>query len=343
MKVTVTGALGQLPVNLNAQWQAGSRIALLGDSGAGKTTLLRALAGFDTSFKVTGDLTQQAPWQRSVSYIHQHSVMFPHLTVEQSFKFAAKHRHGQLDNLPYDEWIEWLDLTELLNKKSIQLSGGQQQRVALVRALFSQPALLLLDESFSSLDASRVMQACRVVDDYCQRTQAGFFMTSHQDKPIRMLCCEAIQIDQLQSSVAMSIFDALNEGQPNQLKTTIIGLCHGQEHHFLQSTLADQVVFSSLPSHWRKGAARFTIDANAISISLADRAQTSLVNRLAVMIEKHEPYGAEHYRLWLTLGDVGFWAVVSHWSWQRLGLENQQKVFAEFKVGALEWAGQFSV
>lgn len=343
MKVSVTGTLGKQPVHLQAQWQAGSRIALLGSSGAGKTTLLRAIAGFDSSLNITSDFSGQPAWQRSVSYIHQQSVMFPHLTVEQSFEFAATHRLASHGNLPFDDWIQWLDLTELLKKKSAQLSGGQQQRVALLRALFSQPELLLLDESFSSLDAERVTQACRVIDDYCQKTNAGFFMISHQDKPVRMLCHEAIQVENLQSSGVLPIFDALNKGQPDQLKTTLVGLCTGQEHHFLKSTLCDQVVYSSLPNEWQPGAARFTIDAHAISISLADRAQTSLVNRLAVIVGSHELHGLEHYRLWLTLGDIGFWAIVSHWSWQRLGLADQQKVFAEFKVGALEWAGQFSV
>lgn len=343
MKVSVTGKLGSQRVNLQAQWQERSRIALLGNSGAGKTTLLRAIAGFESALSIASDFNGQSAWQRSVSYVHQQSVMFPHLTVEQSFDFAASHRRGNHEGLPFDDWIQWLDLTELLKKKSAQLSGGQQQRVALVRALFSQPTLLLLDESFSSLDADRVIQACRVVDDYCLKTNAGFFMISHQDKPVRMLCHEAIQIENLQSNGVVPIFDALNSGQPDQLKTTLVGLCTGQEHHFLTSTLSDQIVYSSLPSEWHEGAARFTIDAHAISISLAERAQTSLVNRLAVTIEKHEPHGLEHYRLWLSLGGIGFWAIVSHWSWQRLGLADQQKVFAEFKVGALEWAGQFSV
>jgi ABC-type molybdate transport system ATPase subunit len=342
MKFRLFGTLALQQVDMFIQWQASCRIAVLGDSGAGKTTLLRALAGFDSSLSIETDFETKPIWQNAICYLHQHPVMFPHMSVQQSFHFASKHRQGTGQHLPFAQWAEWLEITPLLHQKSAELSGGQQQRVALLRALHSQPSLLLLDESFSSLDANMVVQACRVVDDYCRRTQAGFLLISHQDKPVRMLCDEAILVSELQSSEKTSIFEALNQWQADQLKTTLTGHCLDQDHRFLRTQVANQIVYSALPSQWQPGLARFTLDAHAISISLAERAQTSLVNRLQVTIMSHEQHDEDHFRLWLTCDDIGFWAIVSCWSWQRLGLMDQQLVFAEFKVGALEWEGQFS-
>jgi iron(III) transport system ATP-binding protein len=145
----------------------GSFTTVLGPSGCGKTTLLRLIAGFlvpdagsiafgDTT--VAGDGVRPVPPQgRHVGYVPQEGALFPHLDVAANIAFglpgAARGSQAGRDRV-----AEMLDLVELpahfRDRRPDELSGGQQQRVALARSLAPQPAVVLLDEPFSSLDAS---------------------------------------------------------------------------------------------------------------------------------------------------------------------------------------------
>jgi molybdate transport system ATP-binding protein len=130
---------------------------LFGPSGSGKTTLLRLLAGLerpDQGAIGLGDVTWcdtvlgtcLAPQQRRAGFLFQDYALFPHLTVGENVGYAAS---------PYTarKLLEAFDLTELAGRLPRAISGGQQQRVALARALAARPALLLLDEPLSALDA----------------------------------------------------------------------------------------------------------------------------------------------------------------------------------------------
>ncbi len=137
----------------------GSFTAILGPSGSGKTTLLRILAGFDRmdagSVAIGGQVMEDGrrfvrPQRRGIGYVPQEGALFPHLTVADNVGFGVPRRERKgLDHL-----VEMVGLTGLERRYPHQLSGGQQQRVALARALAIQPQVVLLDEPFSSLDAS---------------------------------------------------------------------------------------------------------------------------------------------------------------------------------------------
>lgn len=138
---------------------AGSFTAILGPSGSGKTTLLRIVAGFDRmdagSVVVGGQVMDDArrfvrPQRRGIGYVPQEGALFPHLTVADNVGFGVPRRERKdLAHL-----VELVGLVGLERRYPHQLSGGQQQRVALARALAVKPSVVLLDEPFSSLDAS---------------------------------------------------------------------------------------------------------------------------------------------------------------------------------------------
>jgi iron(III) transport system ATP-binding protein len=141
---------------------AGSLTAVLGPSGSGKTTFLRVVAGFERADRGTitlgGSIVEDdhhalPPEQRGIGYVPQEGSLFPHLTVAANVAFgmgrAAKRKRGA----SIDELMEMVGLGGMGRRYPHQLSGGQQQRVALARALAIRPALVLLDEPFSSLDA----------------------------------------------------------------------------------------------------------------------------------------------------------------------------------------------
>jgi iron(III) transport system ATP-binding protein len=139
---------------------AGSLTALLGPSGCGKTTVLRMIAGLETpeagTIRIEGrDVTLLAPEHRSVGLVFQSYALFPHLTVEQNILFAleAASYAGTDARGRAHAALERVGLAGLGARRTPDLSGGQQQRVALARALALAPAVLLLDEPLSNVDA----------------------------------------------------------------------------------------------------------------------------------------------------------------------------------------------
>jgi molybdate transport system ATP-binding protein len=125
---------------------------LFGPSGAGKTTLLRLIAGLERpdsgSISFRGqDWTAASPQQRRAGFLFQDYALFPHLTAQANVAFGARHPADA------ERLLRAFDLQDLRARFPRELSGGQQQRVALARALAAEPALLLLDEPLSALDA----------------------------------------------------------------------------------------------------------------------------------------------------------------------------------------------
>lgn len=140
--------------------RSGSRTAIVGPSGSGKTTLLRLIAGFEVldSGQITlgnsilADERAAVPvHRRNIGLVAQDGALFPHLSVGDNIGFGLPKRRGRADRVV--ELTRMVGLSPmLLTRRPDQLSGGQQQRVALARALACRPKLMLLDESFSSLD-----------------------------------------------------------------------------------------------------------------------------------------------------------------------------------------------
>jgi putative spermidine/putrescine transport system ATP-binding protein len=138
----------------------GEMVVLLGPSGCGKATALRILAGLDVadsgSVLVNGkDITHVPANKRGMGMVFQAYSLFPHLTVAENVAFGLKLRGDDRRKRAAraGEMLELVGLSEHGNRYASQLSGGQQQRVALARALAIEPAVLLLDEPLSALDA----------------------------------------------------------------------------------------------------------------------------------------------------------------------------------------------
>jgi iron(III) transport system ATP-binding protein len=168
----------------------GSITAVLGASGSGKTTLLRLIAGFERldsgrltiGDQVVDDGSRSMPAQhRGVGYVPQDGALFPHLTVRGNIGFGlSRSQRGRIAEL-----LELIGLTGLDKRYPHQLSGGQQQRVALARALAIAPAVVLLDEPFSALDASLRGGLRRdVIRILTQTGTAAVLVTHDQDEAL---------------------------------------------------------------------------------------------------------------------------------------------------------------
>ena len=157
LSVSLGGA--EILHNVSLTLEKGKFLSLLGPSGDGKSTLLKAVAGL---VPVTGgqillggrDITALPTHRRGAVIVFQDLRLFPHMTAAENVAFPLKmrgvDRRRRLERA--EELLERVHLSGYGGRRIATLSGGQQQRVALARALAAEPALLLLDEPFSSLD-----------------------------------------------------------------------------------------------------------------------------------------------------------------------------------------------
>jgi putative spermidine/putrescine transport system ATP-binding protein len=138
----------------------GEFITLLGPSGCGKTTILRIIAGLvppSAGHVLLGgeDITRRPVHARNIGLVFQNYALFPHLSAERNIAFGLDMRgiRGRAARDRISRALELVRLGEFGRRMPRELSGGQQQRVALARALVIEPAILLLDEPLSNLDA----------------------------------------------------------------------------------------------------------------------------------------------------------------------------------------------
>jgi molybdate transport system ATP-binding protein len=146
----------------------GEVVGLIGPNGAGKTTTLQALAGLvslsEGRVSMSGQTwddgrTHLPTHRRSLGYVFQERLLFPHLSALENVAFGLRVRGGPRRdaNRAATRWLDGLGVGDLARRRPRELSGGQSQRVAIARALAGEPDLLLLDEPTASLDAGGAM------------------------------------------------------------------------------------------------------------------------------------------------------------------------------------------
>ena len=161
-------------------------IVLVGPSGCGKSTTLRMIAGLEdiTSGELwIGDkmMNDVEPKDRDIAMVFQNYALYPHMTVYENMAFSLK-----LKKVPKDEIdkkvrqaAEILDITQYLDRKPKALSGGQRQRVAIGRAIVRDPAVFLMDEPLSNLDAKLRNQMRAEIIKLRQRINTTFIYVTH--------------------------------------------------------------------------------------------------------------------------------------------------------------------
>src|SRR5438034_5298260 len=151
--------------DLNLEIRDGEFMVLVGPSGCGKTTSLRMIAGLEEISDGTlriGDrvVNDVAPKDRDIAMVFQSYALYPHMTVRDNLAFGLKLRKVPKQEIErrVQEAAGILDIGRYLDRKPKELSGGQRQRVALGRAIVREPAVFLMDEPLSNLDAKLRVQ-----------------------------------------------------------------------------------------------------------------------------------------------------------------------------------------
>jgi multiple sugar transport system ATP-binding protein len=172
--------------DMNLEIKDGEFMILVGPSGCGKSTALRMIAGLeditDGELKIGGDVVNQlSPKDRDIAMVFQNYALYPHMTVRDNMGFALRLRGLDKEeiNKKVEDAARILDLEPHLDRKPSQLSGGQRQRVAMGRAIVRDPAVFLMDEPLSNLDAKLRVQMRTEVSRIQQRLGTTTIYVTH--------------------------------------------------------------------------------------------------------------------------------------------------------------------
>jgi multiple sugar transport system ATP-binding protein len=197
--------------DLNLDIRDAEFMVLVGPSGCGKTTSLRMVAGLEEITDGTlriGDrvINDVPPKDRDIAMVFQSYALYPHMSIRDNLAFGLKLRHiprAQIE-ARVKEAAAILDLTRYLDRKPRELSGGQRQRVALGRAIVREPAVFLMDEPLSNLDAKLRVETRANILRLHQRLNTTFVYVTH---------------DQIEAMTMGTRIAVMNEGRLQQVGT----------------------------------------------------------------------------------------------------------------------------
>ena len=208
LQARVRARAGSLALDVEVRAAAGETVVLVGPNGAGKTTLLRVLAGLlpladgrvtldDEVLEDPASRRRLPPERRSVGFVFQDYVLFPHLSVLDNVAFGLRARGRSKDEARTQarEWLERMGLAGYAAERPRVLSGGQAQRVALARALATRPRMLLLDEPLAALDAGARAEVRRELKSSLGRFDGVRLVVTHDPVEAMALADRVVVIE----------------------------------------------------------------------------------------------------------------------------------------------------
>ena len=223
----ITKAYGKNPPvieNLNLSIADGSFTVLLGPSGCGKSTILRMIAGLEKETRgdtcIDGKSVKDVePGERRIAMVFQNYALYPTMSVKQNIEFGLKNigipkaeRESRVREIAH-----MVGLTEYLERKPQNLSGGQRQRVALARAIVKKPAVFLMDEPLSNLDAKLRNQIRTDLIELYRKLKTTFVYVTHDQVEAMSMGTHIVLLDQgriMQTGSPAEIY-----GQPENVFT----------------------------------------------------------------------------------------------------------------------------
>lgn len=188
--------------NLSLEIEDGSFTVLVGASGCGKSTTLRMIAGIEkeTSGEIYIDdklMNGVEPGKRNIAMVFQNYALYPTMTVRGNIEFGLKNKKVPKSeiNKIVTEIAETVGLTPYLDKKPQQLSGGQRQRVALARAMVKKPAVFLMDEPLSNLDAKLRNQMRAELIELHKKLKTTFVYVTHDQVEAMSMADNIVLLD----------------------------------------------------------------------------------------------------------------------------------------------------
>jgi molybdate transport system ATP-binding protein len=206
IRAAFRGTLGKFALDAAFVAPATGVTALFGPSGCGKTTVLRCIAGLtrlaDGVCEIDGEIWQDhdgtflPTHKRPLGYVFQEASLFLHLSVRRNLLFgAAREAATAKGGVAFEEAIDLLGVTPLLDRSPRNLSGGERQRVAIGRALLSQPKLLLMDEPLSALDRATKGEILPFLERLRDRLKLPIIYITHDIAEVERLADQVVLMD----------------------------------------------------------------------------------------------------------------------------------------------------
>ena len=328
--------------------------AIMGASGCGKTSLLRSLAGLEShacgTVSFNGEIWQDSdrgifvsPEKRRIGYIFQEPRLFPHLNVLDNLMFARKRAVNTASSPKLADVIEQMGIESLLERRTGKLSGGEKQRVAIARTLLNSPRLLLMDEPLASLDWNSKTSILPKLRDTHRHFNIPVVMVSHAREEVARLADHLLLMDAgkvIAKGACASLMNRSGSPLANDDRALSIlearvlrqDTCYPVTELKLEgyNLLANRV--NAEEGEW----VRLVLPADEVSIVLDDVSNTSIQNRLPVWINGVTELSSHHILLSLAINKQNLQALITHRSYNALGLGKGQKVYAHFKAACLD-------
>jgi len=346
----------QFSLDVDVQLADDAVTAIYGPSGSGKTTLLRAIAGLD---RHVGRLTLQSEvWQnetlfvpthkRSLAYVFQEASLFEHLTVQGNLDYASRRNNANEKRIDFSlsNFIELLNIGDLLKRRPNGLSGGERQRVAIARALAAYPNLLLMDEPLASLDQSHKQEILPYLVLLHQQLSMPILYVSHAIEEISQLADYMMLIepngqtvvDRTQNVVTrldLSIASAASAGAVVSATISAHDTDYGLTYLDFagnQLTLVTQAAIAGLSVGSR---IRLHIAARDVSITLEKPQYTSILNVFEALVDDLVCSDNALVTVRLLLDEVPLLARITQKSAGQLKLKKGKRVYIQAKSVAL--------
>lgn len=327
--------------------------AIFGLSGSGKTTFLRALAGFEK--ETIGEVNflneswlknniSLAVHKRQLGYVFQEACLFKHLNVKQNLQYGLK-RAGNNKIIKFEQAINWLGLTELLDRNVTNLSGGEKQRVAIARALLSQPNILMMDEPLASLDGFAKRQIIPYLEKLRDELKIPILYISHSVEEVSRLADVVAFMQNGKISAVEPIAIALNKEktplyQPKDPSAVLLAtikkhdIDYGLSKLSLGNKLGKAYLYVAKQQKNIGDNIRVTINASQVSLVKEQPTISSMLNHLPVIIEKIAPFNDYSMLIKLQIKDTNLFlfAQITKRSVKQLQLQPRQAWIAAIKT-----------
>jgi molybdate transport system ATP-binding protein len=351
------GTIGKFALDAGFTAPAKGVTALFGPSGCGKTTVLRCLAGLlriNGVCEIDGQVWQDEngaflpTHKRPLGYVFQEASLFQHLSVRRNLLFGAP-RHttdGTKGGIVFDEVVELLGITRLLDRSPRNLSGGERQRVAIGRALLSQPKLLLMDEPLSALDRATKNEILPFLERLRDHLNLPVVYITHDIAEVERLADQMVLMDKghvigagpledLQSDPSLPLAAARDAA------VSFEGVVQSSEEAYGLVTLKVRggVLTAPAPAGPAGERRRIRVIASDVSLTRETPGPSSILNVLPARIVSMKPLDTNEVVVVVALGDDGSGArLLSRMmrkSWGELGLAEGVNVYAQVKAVAL--------
>lgn len=325
---------------------------LFGPSGSGKSSVLNLISGLDDDKKsisqanfvlndiALDDFSQNIKiksWKRNIAYVFQDHRLFPHLNTQENILFGYKRRQSTLDP---QALINTFKLRDLLNHYPEQLSGGQKQRVAMVRALLSQPELLILDEPLAALDYQSRQEILPYIEKVHKELDVPVIYVSHDIKEVLRLADYIVVMDKGK---------VVDQGDIAKLCVQQPLLTQAEGASFILEGVVEEIytdeklvkincgecILITAENMQVNQKVRVLLHARDVSLSLSPPRDSSILNCIPITIDELQTDHNGKLRVVAKIAGQTILALISHRSAHQLQVERGSKMYAQFKATAM--------